>query len=69
MKTFKLQRDVDVSGVSGVGTVAEGVQFSDGTCVIRWLSEHKSTVVWNSVDDVLTIHGHHGATQIVWDEQ
>jgi hypothetical protein len=39
MKRFRLVRDRDVSGVSGTGIVAEGTMFSDGTCVLRWLTE------------------------------
>jgi hypothetical protein len=68
MRLFELHRDHDVSGVSGVGIVAEGVQFSDGTCVIRWCTERGSTVVWHSIDDVKAIHGHGGATRVVWVE-
>lgn len=67
MRTFTLQRDTDVSGVSGTGRVAEGVQFSDGVCVIRWYGVHQSTVVWPSIESVEAIHGHGGATRIVWD--
>lgn len=66
MRRFQLQRDVDVSGVSGTGVVALGVAFPDGTCVVRWLGERQSTVVWPSVEDVEVIHGHGGATRIVW---
>jgi len=36
----------------------EGVVFSDGTCVIRWLTAVGSTSVWNSFNDMLRIHGH-----------
>ncbi len=67
-RTFTLDRDVDISGVSGTGVVAEGVQFSDGTVVLRWRGEHASTVVWSSVESALAIHGHDGATRVVWDE-
>jgi len=66
MKTFHLQRDVDVSGISGTGIVADGVVFPDGACVIRWRGERQSTVVWPSIEDVEAIHGHGGATRIVW---
>lgn len=66
-RRFALHREVDLSGVSGVGIVAEGVQFSDGTVVIRWISgDHHSTVVWADVESVVFVHGHGGATQIVW---
>lgn len=67
-RRFRLQRDVDVSGVSGVGIVAEGVEFSDGTVVVRWISagNPSSTVVWPDMAAVEHIHGHGGATRIVW---
>lgn len=67
MRIFHLQRDIDVSGVSGVGVVAEGVVFSDGTAVVRWIvGEHQSTVFWDSIADVEAIHGHNGATRIIY---
>lgn len=67
MRTFELHRNHDVSGISGTGVVAEGVEFSDGTVVLRWIpGEHQSTVVWPSLDAVEAIHGHGGATEIVW---
>lgn len=66
MRRFELLRTRDVSGVSGVGTVAEGVEFSDGTCVVRWLGERQSTVVWPSIIDVEAVHGHGGDTLISW---
>lgn len=65
-RVFQLHRDTDVSGVSGTGIVADGVEFADGVTVIRWRGEHRSTVVWTSIDDVSVIHGHDGATRVVW---
>lgn len=67
MKTFQLVRDKDVTGVSGTGHVADGVEFDDGVVAIRWLGEHPSTVVWDTIEDAWTIHGHGGLTQIVYD--
>lgn len=67
-RLFVLSRIVDVSGVSGTGIVADGVEFPDGTCVIHWRGVKPSTVVWQSVDDAESIHGHGGATKIVWRE-
>lgn len=74
MRVFHLVRHVDISGISGTGVVAEGVEFTDGTTVLRWLPvgtsrpEHvrPTTVVHDSVDSVLGLHGHAGATEIVW---
>ena len=64
--TFQLHRDTDVSGVSGTGVVADGAVFPDGTTVVRWRGERQSTVVWPSIEDVRVIHGHGGATRVVW---
>ena len=70
MRRFHFERDTDVSGISGIGVVAEGVEFSDGTAVIRWLAgDHHSTVVWANMESVEVIHGHGGATRIVWDDE
>lgn len=67
MRNFVLERTEDVSGVSGVGTVAEGVEFSDGRVALRWIvGEHRSTVTWDSIESVETIHGHNGATAVRW---
>lgn len=66
VKRFQLLRHHDVSGVSGTGVVAEGVQFTDGTVVIRWYGEHPSTVVWASIMAAIAIHGHSGNTEVVW---
>jgi hypothetical protein len=44
MKRFHLERTEDASGVSGIGKIAEGIVFEDGTVGLRWLTEVKSTV-------------------------
>jgi hypothetical protein len=62
MRRFILVREVDVTGVSGTGKVAEGVVFADGTVAIRWLGDTPSTVVWASLDHAMRVHGHNGAT-------
>jgi hypothetical protein len=67
MKTFKLYRKKDISGVSGTGWVAEGVEFSNGRVVISWLGELSSTNVYQSMDDAKTIHGHEGNTLFVFE--
>lgn len=70
-RCFYLRRTEDVSGVSGTGYVAEGCQFTDGTCVIRWKSEMPTTTVLQSLSNVKSIHGHpdpSGAnrTEVIW---
>lgn len=66
VKRFQLDRSADPSAVSGVGIVADGVQFPDGTVVIRWRGDLASTVVWSSIEDAAAIHGWDGYTRIEW---
>ena len=68
MRSFVLRRKHDVSGVSGTGDVAEGVEFSDGTVALRWLSEWPTSVVFHDrgIEAVEAIHGHGGNTEIVF---
>lgn len=66
MRRFILYRDVDVSGYSGTGVVVEGIQFSDGTVAMRWRSEEATTVIAENIDKIVKIHGHDGATRLVW---
>ena len=66
MRMFELHRAEDETGVSGTGLVAEGVQFGDRRAVIRWISPYASTVVWDSIEDAMYVHGHGGKTQVVW---
>jgi hypothetical protein len=68
MRRFHLNRDEDVSGVSGTGNVAEGVMFGDGTVVMRWRSGIRSFAFYTSIADLETIHGHGGKTQVVWED-
>lgn len=65
-RVFHLQRDHDVSGVSGTGRVADGVLWPDGTVTIRWRGDRPSTVNWDRLADAEHVHGHQGATRIVW---
>lgn len=71
----RLVRDVDVHGVSGEGEVAD-VWVWEGrpglmapavtTIVVRWRGERSSTVVWDSLEDMLAVHGHDGRTRVQW---
>lgn len=67
-RRFELVRTEDVSGVSGTGVVALGVQFPDGTVVVRWNTgvQPASTVNHIDIDAVVAIHGHDGRTTVEW---
>lgn len=69
MRTFRLVRKEDVSGVSGVGDVAEGVEFHDGQVVLSWFGQFHTLEIAPKLDDVIRIHGHNGATVVVFDNQ
>lgn len=68
-RLFTLERDTDVTGVSGTGTVADGVVWPDNTVSIRWRGERPSTVFWESLEHAEAVHGHGGATRFVWAEE
>jgi hypothetical protein len=71
MRSFHLVRDTDVSGVSGTGIVAEGVEFSSGVVALTWLSDWPTSVVFHDrgIESVQAIHGHNGATRIVFTDE
>ena len=66
MRAFQLVRETDVTGVSGTGIVAEGVEFTDGTVALRWVGKNPTSVVFhdNGIESVEAIHGHDGLTRI-----
>ena len=66
MRRFILARTEDVSGISGTGTVAEGIMFSTGRAVLQWVTRLRSVAVYDSIEDVEAIHGHDGRTAIQW---
>ena len=69
MRTFKLVRSEDVSGVSGTGIVAEGVEFHDGQCVVSWFGSFHSIEVHPNLVTVEGVHGHGGKTKVVFDQE
>jgi len=74
-RAFIIQRDEDISGVSGTGRVAEGAQFSDGWAVTHWLGgppmDEAKTEVWHNkgTEPFEKISGHGGRTRVIWVDQ
>ena len=66
MKRFYLQRNVDASGVSGTGKIAEGCLFDNGWCALVWLTDKTTLSYYPDVEAIESIHGHGGATKVVW---
>ncbi|GAA4706218.1 hypothetical protein [Streptomyces youssoufiensis] len=67
-RRFYLQRDTDITGVSGTGRVADGVLWPDGTASVRWRGPRPSIVHWDDIAHAEHVHGHGGATRIIWDD-
>ncbi|MFD5678575.1 hypothetical protein [Streptomyces sp. NPDC127040] len=65
-RRFYLQRNTDISGVSGTGRVADGILWTDGSADVRWRGDRPSAVHWDRFEDAVAVHGHGGATTIVW---
>lgn len=66
MRRFLLMRAEDVSGTSGLGVVAEGVEYSNGQVAIHWLSQIEVVGVYGNMKGIDAIHGHGGRTTIQW---
>jgi hypothetical protein len=69
IRTFILQRNIDVSGISGTGIVADGIQWHDGMCTIHWRGKHPTDNTHLSIQSVRDIHCHNGATLVVWNDE
>ena len=80
-RRFTVYRRGDLSETHNVNQVNpadqpqyEGVVFSDGTTVVRWLTAARSTSVWADFETMWKVHGHddpnskHG-TVIVWHDE
>lgn len=65
MRTFRGYRPTPPDeyrqlGITNAGQAPdyEGVVFTDGTVVLRWLTEYQSHSVWDSWHDMYHVHGH-----------
>lgn len=66
MRRFVLNRKVDVSGVSGTGRIAEGVEWSCGKVSICWLGTYSSSAQFDNLHQLQHLHGHGGTTTVEW---
>jgi hypothetical protein len=65
MKLFHLYRVEDQSGVSGTGPVVEGVEFTNGWCALRWVTQMSTLCFYPSLETVRAVHGHGGKTELI----
>lgn len=66
MRRFYFDRQTDVSGTSGTGAVVEGVEFSDGSVAVHWMTVLSSWSLYKSIEECVAIHGHNGSTNLMW---
>jgi uncharacterized protein YkvS len=67
IRQYNMIRNIDMTGNSGIGKVADVVRFPDGLTLVRWTSNSNalgvsSLVIYNSFDDAVAVHGHNGST-------
>ncbi|MFB6723814.1 hypothetical protein ACFCV3_26775 [Kribbella sp. NPDC056345] len=65
-RLFRLVRHADASGLRGTGTLAEGVEWSDGSVALRWRGPWASTSSWDRMEALLAVHVTDGRTLLHW---
>lgn len=65
-KRFLLIRKEDLSGISGTGVVASGIEFQNGRVAMCWLTKSYAVGVYDNIRAVEEIHGHEGRTSVIW---
>ena len=68
-RRFHLVRTEDVSGVSGTGVVAEGIEYNSGWVTLQFNSPFACVEVALNMKVVESVHGHGNKTTIVWDDE
>jgi hypothetical protein len=66
IRRFVLVKEGDEKPTPNV--VAEGAEFTDGTCVLRWRSILPSTSIYSHIKAVDAIHGDGGKVRIAFVE-
>ena len=64
MRRFHLIRTEDLSGVSGTGIVAEGVEFENGKVAICWTSKYHICSIIDNMHTLEAVHGHGGTSHV-----
>lgn len=66
-RRFWLRRHTDPSGVSGTGYIAQGSLWTSGAVALHWPGDPvTSTIVYDSLADLVHCHGHNGETVVEW---
>jgi len=62
---FRLVRSVDVTGISGTGEIALGIQWPDQSCNLFWL-KHGTHGYYKSIGQLKEIHCYNDNARIEW---
>lgn len=65
VRWYTLERHRDVTGISGTGSVADIAVLPNGEAVMKWHGDRSSLVLYRNLDDLISIHGHEGSTEVV----
>lgn len=64
MRIFYLERTEDETGISGTGRVVEGIIWTSGKVSMQWLVKPYGRNDYDSLQDMIDVHGHSGKTVI-----
>jgi hypothetical protein len=62
---FKLVRSTDVTGISGTGEIAFGVQWPDQTCDLFWI-KFGTHGYYKSIGQLREIHCYNSNAKVEW---
>ena len=65
IKEFYLKRDIDETGISGVGVVGRGVVLPSGVAIMEWQTPSGSINIYRNLRQIEKVHGHGGKTVLV----
>lgn len=65
-KLFYMLRHEDAGGISGTGVVAVGCVFPNGRIVFQWVTYRTSMEFYDTMDNLIEVHGHEGKTEIIF---
>lgn len=72
MRRFRLDREVDETGVSGTGRgILRGVLTPAGKVFVEWREPRASMGIYSSLDEFIQIHvmSHPGSTTFHWEDE
>jgi hypothetical protein len=64
-KRFKIVRSLDVTGISGLGEIAIGIQWPDQSCSLYWM-KFGTTGSYKNIDQLKSIHCYNNNSLVEW---